>query len=394
MIAFRLEAGGDGPRAGLLGTPHGEVPTPVFMPVGTQATVKTLTPADLREVGAAIILGNAYHLYLRPGVERIAAAGGLHRFMAWDGPILTDSGGFQVFSLGGLRKLDDEGATFRSHLDGSEHRLTPESVMRAEEQLGADIIMALDECPPADADRAQAEVATERTHRWAERCREAHTTAAALFGICQGGMFAGLRRRSAAAIAALDFPGNAIGGLSVGESKALTWPMLEASVSALPEAKPRYLMGVGSPEDLVEGVRRGVDLFDCVLPTRLARNGALFTPDGRVNIRAARFAAQDAPLDPDCDCSTCRTFTAAYLHHLFRCEELLGYRLATVHNLRFLIRHMERMRAAILAGGFDAYAETFLARYRTVDETVREEQRRRWTAARAGKGEAARSARR
>jgi queuine tRNA-ribosyltransferase len=392
VIAFRLEAGGHGPRAGLLSTPHGEVSTPVFMPVGTQATVKTLAPADLREVGATIILANSYHLYLRPGVARIAAAGGLHRFMAWDGPILTDSGGFQVFSLGGLRKLDDEGATFRSHLDGSEHRLTPESVMRAEERIGADIIMALDECPPADADRAHAEAATERTHRWAARCREAHATESALFGICQGGMFSDLRRRSAAAIAALDFPGNAIGGLSVGESKGLTWPLLEASVSALPDAKPRYLMGVGSPEDLVEGVRRGVDMFDCVLPTRLARNGALFTPDGRVNIRAARFAAQDTPLDADCDCSTCRTFTAAYLHHLFRCEELLGYRLATVHNLRFLIRHMERMRAAILSGSFDAYAADFLARYQTVDEAVREEQRRRWTAARAGKDKTARTA--
>ncbi len=394
MIGFRLEAGSNGSRAGTLRTAHGEVQTPVFMPVGTQATVKTLTPADLREVGASIILGNSYHLYLRPGVERIAAAGGLHRFMAWDGPILTDSGGFQVFSLGGLRKLDDEGATFRSHLDGSEHRLTPESVVRAEEQIGADIIMALDECPPGDADRAHAESATARTQRWAERCRAAHQSDAALFGICQGGMFADLRRQSAAAIAALGFPGCAIGGLSVGESKALTWPMLEASVAGLPADRPRYLMGVGSPEDLVEGVRRGVDMFDCVLPTRLARNGALFTPDGRVNIRAARFAAQDVPLDDNCDCSTCQTFTAAYLHHLFRCEELLGYRLATIHNLRFLIRHMQRLRAATLAGTFDAYADDFLARYRTVDETVREEQRRRWVAARSSKAEPARPVRR
>jgi len=394
VIAFRLEAGGDGPRAGTLTTPHGEVPTPVFMPVGTQATVKTLTPADLREIGATIILGNSYHLYLRPGAERIAAAGGLHRFMAWDGPILTDSGGFQVFSLGGLRSLDDAGATFRSHLDGSEHRLTPESVVQAEERIGADIIMALDECPPADADRAHAEAATERTHRWAERCRATHTTDSALFGICQGGMFPDLRRRSAAAIAALDFPGCAIGGLSVGESKALTWPLLEASVACLPADRPRYLMGVGSPEDLVEGVRRGVDMFDCVLPTRLARNGALFTPEGRVNIRAARFAAQDTPLDADCDCSTCRTFTAAYLHHLFRCEELLGYRLATIHNLRFLIRHMQRMRTAVLGGGFAAYAEDFLARYRVVDESVRQEQRRRWSAARAANSAPDRSSRR
>lgn len=386
MIEFRLEAGGTDARAGRLITARGEILTPVFMPVGTQATVKTLTPAEIRELGAPIILANSYHLYLRPGVERIAAAGGLHTFMGWDGPVLTDSGGYQVFSLGGLRRLDDEGVTFRSHIDGSEHRLTPESVIAAEAAIGGDIIMALDECPPADAGREAAAAANERTHRWAERCRQAHTGAAALFGICQGGMFADLRRGSASVIASLGFAGCAIGGLSVGESKTLTWPLLEASIGPLPSERPRYLMGVGSPEDLVEGVRRGVDMFDCVLPTRLARNGALFTPDGRVNISNARFAADDGPLDATCDCFTCRTFSAAYLHHLFRCGELLGLRLATIHNLRFLVRHMEHMREAILAGRFEGYAEDFLNRYRPADEDVRVEQRRRHAAARAAAG--------
>lgn len=383
MIAFRLEAGGaTGPRAGVLITPHGEVPTPAFMPVGTQATVKTLTPAELRAIGARIILANAYHLYLRPGAERVAAFGGLHHFMAWSGPILTDSGGFQVFSLGGLRTVTDTGVVFRSHIDGSLHELTPEHMVRVQELLGADIIMAFDECPPAEADRDTARAATERTHRWAERCIAAHTTAASLFPICQGGMFADLRRASARFIAELGQPGCAIGGLSVGESKTLTWPLLEASIAELPTSKPRYLMGVGSPEDLIEGVARGVDLFDCVLPTRLARNGALFTPDGRVNIRNARFATLDAPLDPTCDCPTCRTFSAGYLHHLFRCEELLAYRLATLHNLRFLLRLMEEMRAAILAGRFTSFAADFRARYRIVDEAVRLEQRARYAARR------------
>ena len=380
MIQFTLEAGGTGPRAGLLSTPHGDVPTPVFMPVGTQATVKTLTPDEVRALGARIILGNSYHLYLRPGTERIALAGGLHGFMGWDGPILTDSGGFQVFSLGGLRRVDDGGATFRSHVDGSEHRLTPESVMRVEEQIGGDIIMAFDECPPADADRQTAETATERTHCWAVRCHESHTTGSALFGICQGGMFADLRRSSAEFIGSLGFAGCAIGGLSVGESKALTWPLLEASVAGLPADKPRYLMGVGSPEDLVAGVRRGVDMFDCVLPTRLARNGALFTPDGRINIANARFATADGPLQPGCDCYTCVHFSAAYLHHLFRCEELLAYRLASIHNLRFLIRLLEELRAAIVGGNFESQSTDFLLRYRPVQESVRDDQRRRWTA--------------
>jgi len=385
MIAFRLESGGTGPRAGTLRTSHGDVPTPVFMPVGTQATVKTLTPSEVMALGARIILGNSYHLYLRPGDERIAAAGGLHRFMGWPRPILADSGGFQVFSLGRLRRVDDDGATFRSHLDGSTHRLTPESVMLVEERIGADIIMAFDECPPGGAERAEATTATARTHRWAARCLAAHRGDAALFGICQGGMFADLRRQSAEIIGSLGFPGCAIGGLSVGEEKSLTWSMLEASIAGLPADRPRYLMGVGSPEDLVEGVTRGVDMFDCVLPTRLARNGALFTPDGRVNIRASRFATLDGALDGSCDCTTCTTFSAAYLHHLFRCEELLGHRLASIHNLRFLVRHMERMRAAILSGTFDGYAASFLKRYQAANGDVRRQQRRLWEEARAKK---------
>lgn len=388
MIRFELLSGGNGPRAGVLSTPHGDVPTPIFMPVGTQATVKTVTPDELYGLGARIILANAYHLYLRPGVERIAAAGGLHHFMGWSGPILTDSGGFQVFSLGGLRRVDDDGVTFRSHVDGSEHRLTPESVMAVEQGIGADVIMALDECPPADADRAAAAEATRRTLLWAERCLAAQRGEAALFGICQGGMFANLRRESAERIAALGFAGCAIGGLSVGEAKALTWPLLEASIAGLPADRPRYLMGVGSPEDLIEGVRRGVDMFDCVLPTRLARNGALFTDDGRVNIANARFRTLDEALDPACDCYSCRRFSAAYLHHLFRSEELLGHRLATLHNLRFLVRLMEQARAALLAGEFETLAARFLARYRPANEAVRDEQRRRWRQARAAAGAA------
>jgi queuine tRNA-ribosyltransferase len=380
MFRFTLDVGQRGPRAGWFETGHGVVQTPVFMPVGTRATVKALAPADVRATGAPILLCNAYHLMLRPGTELIRSAGGLHGFMRWDRPILTDSGGFQVFSLGHLRRVTDDGVTFRSHLDGSTHELTPERAMAVEEALGADIIMAFDECPPADADRAAAQAATERTHRWAERCVAAHSTDQALFGICQGGMHADLRRESAAVIAGLDVAGCAIGGLSVGEAKSLTWPMLEASVSALPVEKPRYMMGMGSPEDLIEGVRRGVDMFDCVLPTRLGRNGALFTPDGRVSIRNARYAAGLGPVDPECDCATCAEFSAAYLRHLFMAEELLAYRLASQHYIRFLVRLMERARAAILAGEFDTFAATFLARYRPTNEQTRLEQRVKWDA--------------
>jgi queuine tRNA-ribosyltransferase len=380
MITFAVEAADGAARAGVLRTPHGDVPTPLFMPVGTQATVKSLTPAELREAGAGMILANAYHLLLRPGPALVQAAGGLHRFMAWDGPILTDSGGFQVFSLGRLRRVTDEAAVFRSHIDGSEHVLSPERAVAVQEALGADVIMALDEPPRPDASRAEAEAATARTHRWLERCLRAQTTEQALFGICQGGMFADLRRASAAAVAASGTPGCAIGGLSVGEEKAVMWAMLDASLAELPAAKPRYLMGVGSPEDLVEAVRRGVDMFDCVLPTRLGRNGALFTPDGRVNIRNARFARCFEAVDPVCDCAACAVFSAAYLHHLFRCEELLGYRLASIHNVRFLTRLMGVAREAITHGAYGQFADAFLSRYQATDERTRAEQRRKWAA--------------
>ena len=384
MISFTLHATDGRARAGTLHTLHGDVPTPVFMPVGTQATVKTMTPADLRAAGAAMILANNYHLLLRPGPAVVQAAGGLHRFMAWDGPILTDSGGYQVFSLGHLRRISDEEVRFRSHRDGSEHALSPESAVTTQEALGADVIMALDEPPPPDADHARAEAATERTHRWLARCIAAQRTEQALFGICQGGMFADLRRQSAAVVAASGTPGCAIGGLSVGEEKVVMWEMLDASLSALPPEKPRYMMGVGSPEDLVEGVRRGVDMFDCVLATRLGRNGALFTPDGRVNIRNARFAREFGRVDPECDCETCATFSAAYLHHLFKAEEILGYRLATFHNIRFLTRLMADAREAICAGRYDAFADAFLARYRITDERVRTEQKVKWAARLSG----------
>ncbi len=358
-------------RAGLIHTPHGDIPTPVFAPVGTQATVKTLTPADLHKLGATLILSNTYHLYLRPGADLIAAFGGLHRFMQWPGPILTDSGGFQVFSLAGLRKIDEDGVTFRSHLDGSEHRFTPEKVIAIQEQLGADIIMAFDECPPPD-DYAYNVEALQRTHHWAERCLAAQRrTDQALYGIVQGGIFADLRGQSAEFLAALDFPGYGIGGLSVGESKAEMHAMLELLHPLLPRHKPRYLMGVGSPEDLFECVARGIDQFDCVLPTRIARNGAVFTRQGRVNLRNARFTADQEPLEADCRCYTCRTFSRAYLRHLIVANEILALRLTTLHNLHFMLETMRRIRQSIIAGTFGQYKSEFLATYQPVPEENR-----------------------
>ncbi len=367
-------------RAGVMTTPHGTVPTPMFMPVGTQASVKALTPEDLQLLGARIILSNTYHLLLRPGPELVERFGGLHSFMGWDGPILTDSGGFQVFSLGHLRALNDDGVTFHSHLDGARIQLDPERVMRIEAQLGADIILPLDECPPYPCDLATMRAATERTHRWAERALAARVrpTEQGLFGIPQGGMSAELRAWSAATIGALPFDGFSIGGLSVGESKDLMWSMLEAAIPELPDGKPRHLLGVGSPEDLLAGVARGIDLFDCVLPTRVARNGGLFTDDGRVNIRTARFREQQGPLSDDCDCWTCQHFSAGYLHHLARAQELLYYRLGTIHNLRYMVRLADRMRVAILAGDFGTFHDTFLARYRPASAEKREEQRQKW----------------
>jgi queuine tRNA-ribosyltransferase len=358
-------------RAGMIHTSHGDIPTPVFAPVGTQATVKTLTPADLQELGATLILSNTYHLYLRPGPDLIADFGGLHRFMQWDGPILTDSGGFQVFSLEGLREIDEEGVTFRSHLDGSQHRFTPERVIAIQEKLGADIIMAFDECPQPD-DYDYNVVALDRTHRWAERCRTAQSrTDQALYGIVQGGIFADLRARSAQFLTSLDFPGYGIGGLSVGETKAQMHEMLDVLHPILPQDKPRYLMGVGSPEDLFECVARGVDQFDCVLPTRIARNGSVFTHQGRVNLRNAQFSSDRQPIEPACRCYTCRTFSRAYLRHLIVAKETLALRLATLHNLHFMLELMRRIRETILSGDFGSYKDRFLAEYRAVPEEKR-----------------------
>jgi queuine tRNA-ribosyltransferase len=371
-------------RAGVVTTPHGAIPTPAFMPVGTHATVKAVGPDDLEALGASIVLSNTYHLLLRPGPELIERFGGLHGFMRWPHSILTDSGGFQVFSLGNLREVSDEGVRFRSHLDGAELVMTPESVMRVEAQLGADIILPLDECPPYPCSPEEARVATERTHRWAERALAAKVRPdQALFGIPQGSMDAELRATSARFIGTLPFDGFSIGGLSVGEPKDLMWRMLEAAVPALPDVKPRHLLGVGSPDDLLEGVARGVDLFDCVLPTRTARTGGLYTPRGRINVRASRYREERAPIDPECDCYTCRNFSAGYLHHLIRAEgddskgELLYYRLASIHNLRFLIRLMEGARAAILAGTFPTYREQFLEGFTPPNRAIAEEQRRR-----------------
>jgi len=355
-------------RAGLFSTPHGEVPMPAFAPVGTQATVKATSPHELRELGASLILANTYHLYLRPGADLIARLGGVHRFMAWDGPILTDSGGFQVFSLAGLRRIDDDGVTFRSHIDGSEHRLTPEKAIAIQEQLGADIVMAFDECAEPH-DRAYNEAALARTHAWAERCRAAQTRHdQALFGIVQGGIFSDLRQESARFLTGLDFPGYAIGGLSVGETKAEMHAMLEATTPLLPADRPRYLMGVGSPEDLFEGVARGIDLFDCVLPTRIARNGAVLTRRGRLNLRNAQHADAPHPIEEGCACYACQHFSRAYLRHLIAAKEILGLRLTTIHNLHFMLDLMRQIRASILDGAFVAFKDEFLASYRSVPE--------------------------
>lgn len=371
-------------RAGVLHTPHGTVRTPVFMPVGTHATVKAVAPDDLSAIGAQIVLSNTYHLLLRPGAEVVARFGGLHGFMRWLGPILTDSGGFQVFSLGRLREVSDDGVRFRSHLDGALLELTPERVMHVEALLGADIILPLDECPPYPCPPEVAAAATARTHRWAERALAARERSdQALFGIPQGGMDAARRAESARFIGALPFDGYSIGGLSVGEPKPVMWAVLESAICELPDAKPRHLLGVGAPDDLLEGIARGVDMFDCVLPTRTARTGGLYTPAGRINIRAARFREERGPVDPACDCYTCRTFSAGYLHHLIRAEddesrgELLYYRLASIHNLRFLIRLVEQARAAIVEGTFAAYRARFLAGYTPPDQEMAAAQRSR-----------------
>jgi len=351
-------------RAGVFRTPHGEIQTPAFAPVGTQATVKGLTPRHLAEIGAQLVLANTYHLYLRPGADRIAALGGLHAFAGWPGPILTDSGGFQVFSLAATRQVDDDGVTFRSHLDGSEHRLTPEKSIAIQEKLGADIIMAFDECPPPQ-ERGYNEEALRRTHRWAERSvAAAQRDDQAIFAIVQGGVFPDLRAESARFMASLGTPGVAIGGLSVGETKAEMHAVLEALDPVLPQDRPRYLMGVGSPEDLVECVARGIDLFDCVLPTRMARNHAGLTRRGRLNLRSSTYADDPRPLDPGCECYTCQTFSRAYLRHLCVAEEMLAATLLSIHNLSLLLRLTDDLRAAILEDRFKPFLEGFRAGYR------------------------------
>ena len=353
-----------GARRGRLHTPHGVIETPIFMPVGTQATVKTFTPDELKMCGAQIILSNTYHLHLRPGEDLVAEAGGLHKFMNWDRPILTDSGGFQVFSLADLRKVREEGVEFRSHLDGSRHFFAPETSIAIQEKLGADIIMQFDECSPYPCDEARAREAMKRTLRWLERCMKAKTREdQALFGIVQGAFSRELRMECARQMAALDLPGLGIGGLSVGEPKEVMYDILEAINPILPQNKPRYLMGVGSPDCLIEGVMRGVDMFDCVLATRVARNGTVFTHDGRLVVKNARYAEDFGPLDADCDCYACKNFSRAYIRHLFKAGEILALRLASIHNLRFLTRMMEEMRAAIEQDCLRDWAEAFYARH-------------------------------
>lgn len=354
-----------GARLGRLHTPHGVIETPIFMPVGTQATVKAMTPEELKEIGSQIILSNTYHLYMRPGHDLIERAGGLHKFMNWDKPILTDSGGFQVFSLGPLRKIKEEGVEFRSHLDGSKHFLSPEKAIEIQNALGSDIIMAFDECAPYPADRQYVKNSLERTTRWLERCKAAHKypEKQALFGIVQGGMYKELREQSAKEITAIDLPGYAIGGLSVGEPKDMMYEVLDYTVPLLPEDKPRYLMGVGSPDDLLEGVLRGIDMFDCVLPTRIARNGTAMTSQGKVVVRNASYAEDFTSLDPECDCYTCKNYTKAYLRHLIKCNEILGSRLLTIHNLHFLLKMMENVREAIKEDRLLDYKKDFFEKY-------------------------------
>ncbi len=359
-------------RAGIYHTPHGPIPTPVFAPVGTAATVKAVMPRDLHEMNASLVLANTYHLHLRPGSELVRDLGGLHQFMAWPGPILTDSGGFQVFSLAEINKIDDQGVTFRSHLDGSSHRFTPERSMEIQENLGADIIMAFDQCP-TPKDRAIVETAVERTSDWAVRCRAAHPAddTQALFGIVQGGIFEDLRQRSATFLTReLDFPGYAVGGLAVGESKSEMYRTLDFSVPMLPTAKPRYLMGVGDPDDLCEAISRGIDIFDCVIPTRLARHGAAMTRHGRLNMRNLEHASNTAPVEPGCGCYCCQKFSRAYIRHLLKADEILGAMLLSIHNIHFLIQHVQAMRAAILNGTLSEYRESFLRDYLSRSRTV------------------------
>ncbi len=353
-----------GARLGVLHTPHGDIPTPIYMPVGTQACVKAMTAREMEEIGTKILLSNTYHLHLRPGEDLIARAGGLHKFMGWDHPILTDSGGFQVFSLAGLRKITEDGVSFRSHLDGSSRYLSPEKSMQVQEALGSDIAMAFDICSAYPTDHASAEKAMRTTHRWAERCKKAHTREdQALFGIVQGAFYKDLRIESAKTLADMDLPGYGIGGLSVGEPKPIMYDMLEAIEPYMPKDKPRYLMGVGTPDCFLEGVIRGVDMFDCVLATRIARNGTVFTRSGRLVIRNQTSAEEFFPIEEDCDCYACRTATRAYIRHLLKAGEITGARLCSIHNLRFLLHMMEEIRQAIMEDRLLDYRREFYERY-------------------------------
>jgi len=357
-------------RTGRLETGHGIINTPIFMPVGTNATVKAMRPENLREAGAQIILANTYHLYLRPGHRLVEQLGGLHRFMAWDGPILTDSGGFQVYSLAELRKITEEGVAFRSHIDGSPHLLTPELSIKIQEALGADIIMCFDECPPAEAERGYVERSLAMTTRWAQRCKEAHCrTDQHLFGIVQGGRFSDLRQRSLQELQEIGFDGYALGGLSVGEEKPVMHEVMDACSDLLPREYPRYIMGIGTPEDLVEAVWRGYDMFDCVMPTRNARNGMLFTSQGRVNIKRKQYEDDQGPLDPDCGCYVCRTYSRAYLRHLFRSGEILSSMLNTHHNIAWYLNLMARIRTAIHQDDFEAFRKEFYHHQQSEVET-------------------------
>ena len=353
-------------RAGVLSTPHGPAETPAFMPVGTKGTVKGLTPGDLRGAGAGVMLGNTYHLYLRPGAEIIREAGGLHAFSGWDGPMLTDSGGFQVFSLAKTRKIGEVGVRFASVYDGSHHEFTPELTTRVQEALGADIAMVLDECPPANAEREYHAESLRRTARWAERCKSVHTREdQALFGIVQGGLHKDLRTESLERTVGIGFPGYAVGGLSVGEGREEMLETLASTAALLPEDRPRYFMGIGDPVGILQVISLGVDMFDCVLPTRLARHGAALTPDGRLNLKNARFRRDFGPLDPECSCEACAGFSRAYLSHLVREDELLGHRLLTLHNVHFTVALCRRARAEILAGRFAGWSEAWISRYRS-----------------------------
>lgn len=368
MSAVRIEVvkecSQSGARAGILHTPHRSFPTPMFMPVGTQATVKTISPEELKDMGAGIILSNTYHLFLRPGHELVEKAGGLHKFMNWDRGILTDSGGFQVFSLGAMRKISEEGVQFRSHIDGAKKILTPEIATNVQQSLGADILMAFDECIPYPADYEYAKQSTKRTTRWAQRCKDTQTRKdQALFGIVQGGMYSDLRKESAESLVDIDFPGYGIGGLSVGEEKPLMYEVLASTTCHLPKEKPRYLMGVGTPDCLVEGVGLGVDMFDCVFPTRVARNGTAMTRKGRLVVRNATFAEDFRPIEEGCGCYTCRNFSRAYVRHLIKAEEVFGLRLLSLHNLYFLLNYMKDMREAIMKDEFLAFKKDFFDNY-------------------------------